>query len=484
MSVLSRLRPAQETLERYQGDPVAYCREILKWEPWSLQCKTLESVRDHDRTAVASCHGTGKTATAARAVVWFLSVFPHSRVVTTAPTAAQLRDVLWREIGAAYHSADGFIGGELYGTRLEIAADWFAVGLSTDRPERFQGFHAEHLLLVVDEASGVSEEIYDAASGFLTSPGARALLIGNPTQVSGEFYAAFHQARSFYNTIRISAFDTPAFTGEKVGRNVARRLVGKRWVETHTRKWGEESPLYAVRIAAEFPSTSDDTVVALGDLEAAQRRELEPGLPLVVSADVARFGSDETVIVVRRGNIVRIARTYSGKDTMRTVGEILRIARSLGVEEGRKPIITVDDAGLGGGVVDRLKEQREFKVVPFLGAGASRSKEYPRKRDEAWFSFSEKLVELDLPPDEDLAADLLAPRYSLDSAGRRVVESKSETKRRLRRSPDRGDAVVMSFAVDRTTMPGRTWSSFDVSSRNKRAKGGHYRGVVWVPDAV
>ena len=131
---------------------------------------------------------------------------------------------------------------------------------------------------------------------------------------------------------------------------------------------------------------------------------------------------------------------------------------SLEAEHGRKPTIVVDDAGVGGGVVDRLNEQREFRVVAFLGAEASRSRDYPSRRDESWFRFAEVLPQLDLPDDEELAADLLAPRYSLDSQGRRAVEAKSETKRRLRRSPDRGDSVVMAFSVDRRHQPAR-WSS-------------------------
>ena len=94
-----------------------------------------------------------------------------------------------------------------------------------------------------------------------------------------------------------------------------------------TRKWGEGSPAWQVRINAEWPSSADDTVVGLGDLEEAQRRTLEPGLPLVVSCDVARFGADQTVIAVRQGNVVRIARAYSGRDLMKTTGEILQVAR-------------------------------------------------------------------------------------------------------------------------------------------------------------
>ena len=463
-------------LERYRRDPVLFAEEVLRWKAWSRQREILYSIRDNPRTAVASCHGPGKTATSAVAALWYLSVFPHSRVITTAPTMAQLRDVLWREITALYYASEGFLAGELFGTRLEIAPDWFAVGLTTDSPERFQGHHAEHLLLIVDEASGVEEQIFEAAAGSLTTPEARLLMIGNPTRTSGEFYAAFHASRSFYNTIRISAFDTPAFTGERVSRTVSRRLVSKKWVETMTRKWGEGSPLYAVRIAAEFPSTSDDTVIALGDLEQAQRRELEPGLPVVLSADIARFGSDETVLAVRRGNQVRIAKSYSGKDTMKTTGEITRLARDLERQHGRKPLLVIDDAGLGGGVTDRLRELREFEVVAFTGAAASKSKEYPRKRDEAWFRFSELLPDLDLPADDELAADLLAPRYALDSQGRRAVEAKGETKRRLRRSPDRGDAVVMAFAMDRASSPMRTASAV-------RRLGGRPRGFRPRPEA-
>jgi hypothetical protein len=160
----------------------------------------------------------------------------------------------------------------------------------------------------------------EAAAGFLTSPGARLLLIGNPTRTSGEFF----NARAFYNCIAIPAESTPAFTGENVPAQVAAKLVGRTWVEDHRRKWGEQSPLYQVRIGAEFPSQSDDVVVALGDLEAAQQRELEPGWPLIVACDVARFGSDNTVIAIRRGNVVRIAKSYGGRDTMRNVGELTR----------------------------------------------------------------------------------------------------------------------------------------------------------------
>lgn len=439
---------ARAALERYRADPVAFVREVLRFEAWSKQAAVLESVRDHKRTAVRSCHGAGKSAVAARAALWYLSAFPGSRVITTAPTRAQLRDVLWREIRSAFHASGGFLTGELSQTRLEIRDDWFAVGLSTDEPERFQGHHAEHLLLVVDEASGVGQEIFEAASGFLTSPGARLLMIGNPTRTSGEFYDAFHRQRGFYNTIAISAEDTPALTGEAVSDEVARALVSREWVEEHRRKWGEASPIFQVRALGQFPTSSDRNVCSLADVEAAQTREVVPGSPVVVACDVARYGSDQTVIVVRRGNQLRVAKSYGGQDTMRTAGEILRVARETVAAAGVRPVLVVDDAGVGGGVTDRLREVGEFPVHAFTGAARARDRgQFPNRRSEAWFGFGERLGELDLPVDEELAGDLVAPEYGVDSMGRWALERKDDTKRRLGRSPDRGDAATMAFAI-------------------------------------
>lgn len=255
----TREREAGAALRAIRGDPVGFCAEVLGFEAWSKQAEILRSLRDHQRTCVRSCHGSGKTAVAARAVLWFLAAFPRSRVITTAPTWQQVKEQLWREIAVGFREADGFIDGQLDDARLELGHDWFALGLSTDRPERFQGHHAEHLLLVVDEASGVAESIYESAEGFLTTPGSRVLLIGNPTRPSGQFFRCFHSERALWNTVSISAFDMPWHTGEKVPDSVARRLVSKEWVESSRTKWGEGSPLWSVRVLGDFPSTSDDT---------------------------------------------------------------------------------------------------------------------------------------------------------------------------------------------------------------------------------
>jgi phage terminase large subunit len=439
----------------YQQNPVAYCQEILKFAPWSKQREILESVRDHPRTAVRSCHGVGKTAIAARAALWFLATHPRSRVITTATTWNQVETQLWREIHQAHALADGHVGGKLTSTRLDLGPDWFAIGFSTDRPERFQGHHADYLLLVVDEASGVDDSIFEAAQGFFTAAGARLLMIGNPTQLSGEFFDAFHTKRAAYSLISMGAFDTPAFTGEDVPADVLRVLPTEQWVADMRALYGETSPLWDVRVLGQFPSTADDTVIALGDIERAHRFTTEPSSPVVVGVDVARFGSDETVIAVRRGRHVRLAEILSGRDTMEVVGAVVRTVSGIKVERIDFPTIVVDDVGVGGGVTDRLREllaerrhTDRIRLVAFNGGSRPRMRDdYPNRRSELWFQFAEELKTVDLDPDEQLAADLVAPKYKLDSAGRRVVEAKADTKKRLGRSPDRADAVLMTFAA-------------------------------------
>ncbi len=235
------------------SDPAFIRRDLLKYHAWSKQEEILNSVKHNKRTAVRSCHGIGKTATAAVAVLEFMLEGP-CRVVTTAPTWAQVEQLLWREIAMRHKNIQPAFG-NLFKTSLEVAPDWFALGLSTDTPERFQGHHANRMLLVVDEASGVDEAIYNAAEGFLTAEGARILLIGNPTRTTGTFYRAF-KPDSGWNRIHISALDSPNFTGEKVPDDVARALVTQEWVMDARRQWGEESPQYKIRVLGEFAETT------------------------------------------------------------------------------------------------------------------------------------------------------------------------------------------------------------------------------------
>jgi hypothetical protein len=336
--------------------------------------------------------------------------------------------------------------------KLELGSRWFAIGLSTNEPERFQGHHSDHLLLVVDEASGVDERIFQAAEGFLTAEGAKVLMIGNPTQVGGTFHRSFTTERARWHQIHIGVEDSPNYTGEKVPALVARAMPYPEWAEETRQAWGEESPMYQVRVLGNFPATGEDTVIGLGAVEEAQRRELREAGDVIIGCDVARYGDDETVIAQRIGQVIRIVEHFHGKPTTHTASRVAHWA----TESGAKQIV-VDDTGVGGGVTDQLRAEG-FKVVAYnAGVAAKRPTKFPNRRSEQWFEAAAQMEDIDLDPDEQLAADLTAPRYSYDLKMRQVVEKKDETKKRLGRSPDRADAVLLTLSAGG---PGADWLDY------------------------
>lgn len=457
-SPAQRANSARQILERSQRDPTWFGHEALGLHLWSKQREILEAIRDHRQVAVRSCHGVSKTHTAAIAVLWFLLSWPRSRVITTATTWRQVEKLLWHEIQQQYRGARFPLGGRLLQTELKLDDGRYAIGLSSkpEEAEAFAGHHAPKLLQVFDEASGVHPLIYEAAEGHMTSAGAKRLLIGNPTRTAGEFYDAFHRNRASYRQIHIGYRDAPAFSGEEVPQDLADALLSRQWVEDKKRKWGERSPLYVVRVLGDFPAQSDETVIALGSIEDAQARELVASPRrdrIVISCDVARFGSDETVIAARIGNRIRIRDAYVGKPTTHTAGRVAAIAREYPEPAVR---IVIDDDGVGGGVTDILREQG-FEVTAFNGGGTPlQGDDYPNRRSELWFVGAEAMPELDLDEDDQLAADLTAPEYSFDSRGRRVVEPKAVTKKRLGRSPDRGDAVLLTLVPPVAVLAGES----------------------------
>ena len=184
-----------------------------------------QRLADNDYVAVRSCNGAGKTYTAALATIWWLLAHDKAIVVTTAPTDRQVRELLWREIRAIHRENSDIIGGRISQTKLEIAEQHYAFGFSTNTDVRFQGFHHEHILIVVDEASGVRPEIFEAIQGSMTSGDAKVLMIGNPTSLDGVFYDAFHKNRERWTTIHISASDTPNFNNSPSSNE---RDAGKR----------------------------------------------------------------------------------------------------------------------------------------------------------------------------------------------------------------------------------------------------------------
>ncbi len=462
----------------FADDPVGFVLEVLGVQPWERQQEILLALREHRRVTVRSAHGVGKSWVAACAALWFLYTRDPVVVLTTAPTHRQVKEILWREIRRRHAAARLPLPGRVLETGLKLSASRFALGLSTDESDRFQGFHAPHLLVVVDEASGVPEEIFDAIDGVLTSGDCRLLLIGNPVQAAGRFYES--HTKPGWRKVVISALDSPNVQGRDLDDPVALEsadadhpgLVTARWVAERRQQWGEGSPLYQSRVLGNFPDQADDALISLVKIEAAiargqvrgrggqadgrgkgrarHARDLRwrasspsGGKVVELGVDIARFGSCETVVYVRKGNRVVRGEAWHGADLMTTTGRIAALIRKLDPTR-----VKVDGAGLGAGVVDRLRELGFRQVFEVNVARAARQADrYASLRDELFFNLRDRFEDevISLPDDEVLASQLAALRYSFTSRGQQKVESKDEMRARGLPSPDRADALALCF---------------------------------------
>ena len=439
----------RDLLARCRRDPLFFSRRILGGpRPWQRQADILRALRDGNRVAVRSGHGVGKTWIAARAVLWFLYSHPNSVVLTTAPTHRQVRSILWAEIRKQARAAAAPLGGRMTETAIRLDDDWFALGLATDEPDRFQGYHAERLLLVFDEAPGVSPEIYEAARGLLTSRHARMLLIGNPTEPSGPFYDAFRTPG--WTTIHIPCTASP---NVRLGRVTHPSLVTGEWVEAQRVEWGEDSPAFRSRVLGEFPSEHGARLIPLAWIHAAQARrgEERSHSERRLGVDVARYGSDRTAFAVATDRGVVAVRCRSGLSTMETAGWVIATAREHGIAPDA---VAIDDAGVGGGVTDRLREQG-WTVRAVNGAASPTSAAFMNTRAELYWRLRTALSPdnekpFALPGDGELARQLSAVNYSFDSRGRIRLARKKAVRAELGVSPDMADACALAMACGRS----------------------------------
>ncbi len=452
-----------DTFKRAAKDPKWFMTNILGCEPWAAQIKVFEAIRDNPEVAVKSCHGAGKSWLAAQAVLWFLCSHKPSLVITTAPTDRQVKGILWKEIRLAHKNSIYPIGGKLLTQELRLSEDWWAWGFTAPDydPDRFQGFHESSILVVIDEASGVSPAIYEAIDSVLSSGNSKRLEIGNPTSSNCAFHQSFKTPG--VKKFSIPAFKTPNFTKfgiqeediignewkKKIGNKLLPqpKLVTPDWVAKRYKRWGPESALYQSRVLAKFPEQGEDNLIPLFLIEKAQQNSLKiKDEPIELGVDVARYGNNETVIVWRKGAIARIHKVIRSSDTMSIVGEVIRAARELNAFRAK-----IDEVGVGAGVLDRLRE----KNIPVMGINGSRpakeSDRFANLRAETYWHLRERFYEgdIDLDGDDELASQLSSLRYKVNSSGKILIESKEEMAKRGLPSPDKADALALAFAAPR-----------------------------------
>jgi phage terminase large subunit len=462
---------------RYQHDPVAFFREILGVEPWAEQIKIIEAVRDHSRVAVCSGHKTGKSTSIAGLALWFYCSFVDARAIMSSTTARQVDQILWRElrmirarsgrcVACKLADPDGLIiprpcphsalidgeQGELARTGLK-ADDFREIGGFTAREaEAVAGISGRNLLFLFDEASGIPDAIFEATEGNRAG-GARILLAGNGTKNEGEFFEAFNSKAHIYKTLRISSESTPNVVQ---GRDVIPGLATREWITEKKLEWGEDSPLYKVRVKGLHATHEIGKIFSLHVIGEAEQRwaDAPEAGRLFIGLDPAGesgFG-DESAFSIRRGFKQLALRTMRGLNAEQHLSQLLLLIAAFKLPRERPVVVFDRDGAIGAELYGTLhayvdNDAPAFDLVAVRSSDKAKRqpKDYDRMRDllagnlEVWMRNGGAIVE-----DVKLEKDLHALDWRLAVDGKAKLTPKDTLRKMLGRSPDRYDALALS----------------------------------------
>jgi hypothetical protein len=458
-----RYGAATSTLATYRDRPLDWVNEFVEFSEGECltpyQKDILAALADRKKVCMRSLHGAGKTALVALVVLWFAvtreATGTNWKCPTTAGSWRQLEIYLWPEIHKwanklRWDAMDRapFATGELLRNQLKLSFG-SAFAVTSDDPARSEGAHADSILYVFDEAKTISDDTFDAAEGAFSGTGeVFALACSTPGEPRGRFYDIQTAKPGYADWYALHVTLDQAI---KAGR------VSSTWAAQRKEQWGEHSAAYANRVLGEFHADDAEGVIPLAWVERAVERwkahTKDFGSMTRVGIDVARYGSDKTVIACCHGHRVDTLRYSAHEDTMSTVG---RVGGILDAHQGAAAIVDAD--GLGAGVFDRLREQGH-NVEPFHAGEKTRKMDHSNElgfvnaRAAAWWQLREMLEDpdsdLELPDDPLLLGDLTSLRWKVTSTNQIQLESKVELKGRLGRSTDAADAVVMALWQDR-----------------------------------
>ncbi len=451
------------------------------------QEEVLMSVFKFMNTFVRSGHGQGKSFDAAVVALCFLMAFAPSKVITLAPSWAQVEKILWTEIASRWSEATRRIaktqeiaglGGALTLTSLKLGDDHFAVGLSPkieseDWGARITGHHSENTLVILDEAPSIDERLWEMIKTLLTGANSRLLAIGNPVKPAGAFYNGFQSPVN--SRIKMDIFKTPNFIASGVKsmddlrklrdmnfedrearlkkmKNPMPALVSVRWAVERLIEWGEDSPLFQSRVLANFPKKGGGGLVSLYDLEMCARAENTPASIKALGVDPAR--SEDRFVMFGLQNFREIFRSVQpGHDTTVIRDEIAHVGTT-----GEYDVIAIDVGGLGIGIYDALVEikqkRRSFPAILPVNFAAAATQEHERDCanfiTELWYVAS-KLIEkheVFLKDEDTLFSELIGRIMGMDSHGKMLFEKKEGYKKRAKRnqSPDIADGFLIALA--------------------------------------
>lgn len=462
-------------LDTYRDDPVFFVEHALGHYTWSKQREILRSIKENEKTAVRACHGSSKTYTAAEITTWFLNCFENSKVITTAPTDFQVKELLWAEINNIYLNSKVRLLGECLTKKIKIEGepDHFAIGFSTDKPQRAEGWHAPAILFIFDEAKGIESWMWDSVRGLSVGGFVRWLVISTTdgVQVGDSYHKIFEKENNDWNKIHISAEESPYITEEKFRyieiedlgypekfklqhiepKELIIQIATQKWINECEEEWGRESVLYLTKVKGEIVDEGADTIIKLSQVikmfENHSKRDFDESGQEEVGVDVARGGADDTVFFKRKGLKVTDYKKITSKQ-LPPKEKLVYISDELEIFVGHdKEIkIKVDDTGVGGGVTD-IMERRKYNIVPInFQQEANDPDKYPNAISEMWFEVAKIIHEIACPELDRLKKELVNRKHKpLDKKGRRVVESKEDYKKGGFSSPDMADGFLLAF---------------------------------------
>lgn len=470
-------------LKVWRESPLLFATEALGVRPSDQQAHLLSTFPKHKRNSVRSGHGTGKDACASWIILWFMTTRPYAKVVCTAPTARQLGDILWSELSKWLRKSilsEEFVVQKDKLFHKDAPKEWWVRAVSPsvkasreEQAETLAGFHGDHLLIIVDEASGVPDPVYIPLEGAMTQEDNYVLLIGNPTKAQGYFHETQFSPTLGKNWNSLH-WDSRLSTN-----------VSKDMIQYFTDKYGVDSNVFRIRVAGDPPRDDENSFISLSDAIKCIGNELEvdPTWPLYLSVDVARYGEDASIILPRRGNLIMPWTTRNGVDTM-------TLARTC-VEEYKQHNadgIGIDGIGIGGGVVDWLQVDPRglgTDVVYEVNSydASSDNKKWHRQRDELWSRVKDKVVgtkysfpdvtvkvgSIDINIGHELANELSTPTYKFDASGAIQLESKIDMKKRGHKSPNIADALAISEYFD-MDMAFALWGQAAKNRRMRKSK--------------
>lgn len=455
---------------RYYDDPCGFALEVLGIKLTEDQESVLRAVVEHMRVAVSSGHKIGKSVLDAVAALWFYATRDEARVIMSSVTARQVDQILWRELRMLHRRSKVPLGGELHElARSGLKSSDFreVVGFTARESEAVAGISGKNLLYILDEASGIGDDIAEAIEGNRAG-GARVLMTSNPTRTEGFFFDAFHKLRwSDTNPggvycIQVSSENTPNVRERRV---VVPGLATHEWVEEKRREWGEDSALYQVRVRGRFVVKEEGRVVSLHTIELAEQRWRDAPCEgvLTIGLDPAGEGGegDESVFALRRGLRVLELLAHRGLSEEAHLVHLMNLVREHRLPRERPRVVVDREGPIGTRVWREIKaylERFDEENMPFVLFGvrasdrASREPDvWDRQRDALWGNASRWLRAQDegglggaIPEDTRLEAELHAPEWIPGPNGRMKVTSKKDLRKKLGRSPDRGDAVCLA----------------------------------------